>query len=103
MITEIAILNVKSGHCGSFEKDFQRASKYISSIDGYLGHTLKRCIEDSHQYLLTVQWRSIEDHEAGFRQSPEYQKWKELLHHYYDPFPIVEHYKDVMKFGNNIS
>jgi hypothetical protein len=30
---------------------------------------------------------------VGFRQSPDYQKWRFLLHHFYDPFPIVEHYE----------
>ena len=29
----------------------------------------------------------------GFRGSPEYQEWKQLLHHFYDPFPTVEHYE----------
>ena len=31
-------------------------------------------------------------HTVGFRGSPEYQTWKQLLHHFYDPVPIVEHY-----------
>jgi hypothetical protein len=29
---------------------------------------------------------------VGFRGSPEYQKWKQLLHHFYEPFPTVEHF-----------
>jgi hypothetical protein len=32
----------------------------------------------------------------GFRQSAQYQEWKRLLHHFYDPFPTVEHYVAVM-------
>ncbi len=46
-------------------------------------------------YLL-VRWRTREDHTEGFRGSPEYQRWKELLHHFYDPFPTVEHYRLVI-------
>ena len=37
-------------------------------------------------------WDSIESHTEGFRGSRDYQRWKELLHHFYGPFPIVEHY-----------
>jgi hypothetical protein len=37
----------------------------------------------------------LEDHTEGFRGSPQYQKWKALLHHFYDPFPTVEHYEAV--------
>ncbi|HTP10252.1 MAG TPA: antibiotic biosynthesis monooxygenase, partial [Anaerolineae bacterium] len=25
----------------------------------------------------------------------QYQDWKRLLHHFYDPFPTVEHYEAV--------
>lgn len=34
-----------------------------------------------------------QDHTVGFRQSDEYQEWKRLLHHFYDPFPTVEHFE----------
>jgi len=46
--------------------------------------------------VLLVQWKRLEDHTIGFRQSPEYQRWKALLHHFYDPFPTVEHYEIVL-------
>jgi heme-degrading monooxygenase HmoA len=62
-------------------------------MKGYKWHQLQKCIEQPAQYILLVQWDTLEDHTIGFRNSPEYQKWKELLHHFYDPFPIVEHYK----------
>ena len=42
--------------------------------------------------LLLVYWDSVASHEAGFRRSAEYQEWKQLLHHFYEPFPTVEHY-----------
>ena len=43
----------------------------------------------------TVRWETLEAHEVGFRQSPQYQQWKKLLHHFYDPFPTVSHYRRV--------
>lgn len=43
--------------------------------------------------MLLVRWESVEAHEVGFRQSPEYQDWRRLLHHFYDPFPTVLHYE----------
>ena len=95
MVTEIATLDVKVGSSPEFEKDFKVASQYLVAIEGYLGHTLKKCLERANRYLLTVEWTSVEAHEVGFRGSENYQKWKALLHHYYDPFPTVEHYVDV--------
>jgi len=93
MILEVAILNVKKGLSLEFEVAFGKAQSIISSMNGYISHTLKKCIEENDKYILLVNWETIEDHEIGFRKSEEYQNWKELLHHFYEPFPIVQHYK----------
>ncbi len=92
MILEVAILNVKKGLEKEFEKDFKTAEQYISSINGYIGHSLRKCLEEENKYILLVDWQTLEDHTIGFRQSADYQEWKRLLHHYYDSFPTVEHY-----------
>ncbi|RYE27380.1 MAG: antibiotic biosynthesis monooxygenase [Sphingobacteriaceae bacterium] len=96
MILEVAVLYVKPGQESGFEKDFKTASQYISSVPGYLRHDLQKCIEQANKYLLLVEWKKLEDHTIGFRQSASYQRWKNLLHHYYDPFPVVEHFKTVL-------
>jgi len=95
MILEVAILNVKAGQAEAFEKAFSEAQAIIASMKGYVSHELQRCIEGPNRYLLLVNWETLEDHTEGFRQSAEYERWKALLHHFYDPFPTVEHYASV--------
>lgn len=95
MVLEVAILDVKPGQESEFEEAFNVAQAIISSMAGYVSHQLQRCIEKESRYILLVNWLKLEDHTEGFRQSAEYQEWKKLLHHYYDPFPTVEHYKSV--------
>lgn len=92
MITEVAMLNVIPGKEAEFENDFRIAGQYISAIPGYIKHNLHRCFEQPNKYLLTVEWTTLEDHTIGFRKSSQYLEWKRLLHHYYYPFPTVEHY-----------
>lgn len=43
-----------------------------------------------------MEWDRLEDHTEGFRGGPAYQEWKALLHGYYDPFPVVEHFTTVL-------
>ena len=93
MILEVATLNIKKGLSVEFEINFKKAESIISSMNGYVSHQLKKCIEQDHKYILLVNWETVEDHETGFRQSEEYQEWKVLLHPFYEPFPTVEHYK----------
>ena len=95
MILEAAMLQIRPGRESAFEAAFGAASPIIAGIDGYLGHELQRCVDTPGRYLLLVRWRSLEDHTVGFRESPSYQRWRELLHHFYDPFPGVEHFEAV--------
>jgi heme-degrading monooxygenase HmoA len=95
MILEAAMLQVRPGMQAEFEAAFRQASPIIASMRGYRGHQLQRCMEVEARYLLLVRWETIEDHTIGFRSSQEYQEWRRLLHHFYDPFPIVEHFVEV--------
>ncbi|PWU68408.1 antibiotic biosynthesis monooxygenase family protein [Gracilibacillus dipsosauri] len=97
MILEAVMLQVKEGLENDYELAFLEASKIISSMKGYRSHELHRCMEKKGKYLLVVEWDTLEDHTVGFRQSPDYQKWKERLHHFYDPFPVVEHFEKVVQ------
>jgi heme-degrading monooxygenase HmoA len=89
------ILDVRSGQSEAFERDFAEARSLVASIEGYQRHELRRCVEERDRYLLLVWWDTLEAHTEGFRGSPQYARWRELLHHYYDPFPTVEHYSPV--------
>ena len=95
LILEVARLDVKPGLGAEFEAAFAQAQSIISGMSGYISHELKRCVENPDRYLLLVNWACVEDHTIGFRQSEEYEQWRALLHHFYDPFPTVEHYTSV--------
>jgi heme-degrading monooxygenase HmoA len=93
MILEVAILDVIPGQENEFQAAFAKASPIISSMPGYVSHQLQRCVEKQNRYILLVNWETLEAHTVGFRGSEGYQEWRKLLHHFYDPFPTVEHYK----------
>jgi heme-degrading monooxygenase HmoA len=95
MVLEHALLPVKAGQETAFERAFGRAQDIIAAMPGFRGLTLSRCLERPGTYLL-VEWDRLEDHAVGFRGSPEYQRWRALLHDFYDPFPEVEHYTPVL-------
>ena len=97
-ILEAAMLQVKPGQSEAFEVAFREAQAIIASMPGYRWHQLQRCLDREAHYLLLVEWDSVAAHEEGFRKSPQYQQWKKLLHHFYDPFPTVLHY-DQVEYG----
>ncbi len=95
MILEVATLDVKPNQNEAFEIAFTKAQLIIASMSGYISHQLQKCVENPNRYILLVNWETLEDHIIGFRESTEYQEWSALLHHFYDPFPTVEHFTPV--------
>lgn len=96
MILEHALLPVRPGQEDDFEAAFAQAKAIIAGIRGFRSLTLSRCTERPSTYLLLVEWDRLEDHTVGFRGSEEYKQWRRLLHHFYEPFPTVEHYERVL-------
>lgn len=96
MILELALLDVRGGRELEFESAFAEARNIIAGMSGFVSLELQRCVENQSRYVLLVRWKRLEDHTVGFRQSADYLRWKALLHHFYDPFPTVEHYQSVV-------
>jgi len=92
MILESALLDVKPGEEAAFEAAIKEARPLIAATPGFRSIAVRRCLETPNRYLLLVEWEKLEDHTIGFRQSARYEQWRELLHHFYDPFPRVEHF-----------
>ncbi|MGE0340411.1 MAG: antibiotic biosynthesis monooxygenase [Xanthobacteraceae bacterium] len=94
MILEAAILHVKPGQEAAFQAAMRAARPLIAATPGFVDISVRRSIERASNYLLLVRWQKLEDHTVGFRQSDRYQEWRKALHHFYDPFPVVEHYEE---------
>jgi heme-degrading monooxygenase HmoA len=84
---------VKPGEETAFEAALKEAQPLIAATPGFRTIAVQRCIETPNRYLLLVEWEKLEDHTVGFRQSARYEKWRALLHRFYDPFPRVEHFR----------
>ncbi len=95
MVLEHAVLDVIPGHEASIEEAFSTAEAIISAAAGFQSLRLSRCLEHPSRYLLLVGWDRLEDHTDGFRGSAAYQEWRALLHHFYRPFPNVDHYEEI--------
>ena len=88
-VLEHALLPVRPGPAArrSSERS-QPALPLVASIPGFRGVHVSRSLESPDTYLLLIGWDSVEAHTVGFRGSPQYARWRELLHHFYDPFPV---------------
>lgn len=95
MVLEQAMLELNEVRSAQFEAAFSEAKTIISSMPGFVSLRLERSIEQRGHYALLVEWEKLEDHTVGFRQSPQYEQWRALLHHFYKEPPVVEHFTQV--------
>ncbi|HTN97894.1 MAG TPA: antibiotic biosynthesis monooxygenase [Nordella sp.] len=96
MILEHALLQVRSGCEAEFEAAMRQALPLIQATPGFLRLEVRPCLETKGRYLLLVEWETLEAHTQGFRGSERYAEWQRLLHHFYAPFPLVEHYGEAV-------
>ncbi len=93
MITEHALLDVIPGREEEFVESMERAKAIVAASPGFVSLRVERCVERPSCFLLLVEWERLEDHTEGFRGSAGYRDWRAALHHFYDPFPVVEHFE----------
>jgi heme-degrading monooxygenase HmoA len=94
VITEHALLEVVPGQEPEFVEAMEQATAIIAASPGFISLRVERCVERPSGFLLLVEW---DTHTEGFRNSEAYQEWRALLHHFYDPAPVVEHFETVVR------
>jgi heme-degrading monooxygenase HmoA len=85
-------LNIRKGKSLEFEAALKSARPLIEETEGFQRLEIRPCVESKDRYLLLVWWSTVEAHTLGFRGSPRYTEWRAALHHFFEPFPTVQHY-----------
>ncbi len=96
MITEHAVLQVIPGREDEFMGTMDQATSLMARSPGFVSLRVERGLENPSTFLLLVEWETLEAHTESFRGSEAYGEWRSLLHHFYDPFPVVEHFARVV-------
>ena len=93
MIVEVADFRVDPKDHEAFGQALSRGVQTVlSQAQGYMTHSILACIESPGRYLLTVHWKTLEDHMVGFRQSPAFADWRAIIGPFFVQPPHVEHF-----------
>lgn len=91
MITELAEITLRPGTDAAFLAAVTAAVPLFQRARGCSAMRLERRIEDAGSYLLVVTWATLEDHEVHFRQSADFQAWRQLVGGFFAQPPHVTH------------
>lgn len=90
-VLEIAQFDVKSGMEQEFEEGVRKAAPLFRRAKGCGSMKLLRSVEKQSRYRLFVQWATLENHTVDFRESADFQAWRQLVGHCFAAPPEVEH------------
>ncbi len=91
MVLEHAVINIRPGANQEFEAALGKARAVVAEADGFVSLNLHRGIETPDQYLLLIEWKTLEDHTVGFRQSERFTRWRAHIGSYFESPPEVIH------------
>ena len=63
---------------------------------GFVSLRVERCIERPSRFLLLWSGSAWRTTPRGSAARAAYEEWRAALHHFYDPFPVVEHFETVV-------
>lgn len=95
MVIEIADFSIRPGTEDEFAAAYRQARAQIAGASGFRSARMTRGIESPSRFVLIVEWDSVSDHTEGFRTSPAYRRWRELVGPYFAGDPSVEHFEEV--------
>jgi quinol monooxygenase YgiN len=94
MVLEIADILIVAGKNAEFEAAIEKGVReVISSAKGFISFQIQKGVESPERYLLMIQWVHIDDHMVSFRNSPAFQKWREIVGPYFAKPPAMEHFQ----------
>jgi heme-degrading monooxygenase HmoA len=93
MMLEHVVVAVTPGREEEFEEAARRALPILDTAAGCFGGEFRREEEDASKYLLLIRWSTIEAHMA-WRETEDFQRWRELTHPFYVERPVVTHFHE---------
>lgn len=96
-VLEIAEICIRDGEEDAFIRGVRAAVPVFKAATGFRSLALRRCIERPSVFRLMIEWDRLEDHTIGFRQSPGFAKWRELVGSHFAATPVVDHSRTVVE------
>lgn len=97
MIIEIARFFITPGSESQFVDGFTTARRLMQAAEGIHAVRLVRCIEAESEFVVIVEWDSVEAHER-FRATEQFPVWRGHISSFFAKPPAVQHFDPVVSW-----
>ncbi|TGD82915.1 putative quinol monooxygenase [Hymenobacter wooponensis] len=80
----------------AFMEAIRSAHQLLAAAPDCLNYQLAHCEEDPSLFIWRIEWTSVEQHLIGFRKSPEFGAFFQLVKPFYQSIQEMNHYAVVM-------
>ena len=76
-----------------FENAYKKAASSLNSSPHCLRYELSHCVEKPENYILRIEWDSVEGHMKGYRTSEEFQPFFASVRPFLNQIEEMNHYE----------
>jgi len=93
MVVEYIRYRVAPDRHDEFERAWSEAQAVLREAPQCLSYEVSRGIEEPGNYVVRIEWSSLEDHEQGFRQSPAFGRFFAAVKPFFEQIEEMRHYE----------
>jgi quinol monooxygenase YgiN len=93
MIVECIRYSIPEDRRADFERAYAEASAVLDGSEHCLGYEVSRGVKEPDNYVVRIEWDSIEGHEQGFRKSPGFSTFFASVRPFFDDIEEMRHYE----------
>lgn len=91
MITEHAYIQIDPANRAEFEQAVTQALPIFKRAKGCRAMKITQVMETPGRYILQIEWETLENHMVDFRNSADFENWRNLVGGFFTQPPLVEH------------
>ena len=93
MVIEYIRYSVPEERRADFEGAYGEAASVLDASEHCLRYEVSRGVEEPENYVVRIEWDSIEGHEQGFRRSPEFRSFFASVRPFFENIQEMRHYE----------
>ena len=93
MVVEYIRYEIEPERAAEFEQAYARASAALDESEHCLSYELARGVEEPRNWILRIEWDSVDGHEQGFRKSPEFGPFFRAVKPFFEQIEEMRHYR----------
>jgi heme-degrading monooxygenase HmoA len=102
MVVEYIRYTVPADRAEAFESAYAQAGNLLEQAEHCLSFEIARGIEEPEHFIVRIEWDSLEDHERGFRASPNFQEFFRDVQPFFSEIDEMKHY-EIRGGGSNLN